>query len=153
MKLKMTENNGIIALVVTGTRQEIIIVEENGCLTIEMVNVTPEQAQEEQRMQEEVTADMPVIEEESTVEECTIEEDTPPKGNNLFEKLAALRKSLATIEKVPPYLIFHDKTLHEMADKMPTSIQDMSLIPGVGQAKLEKYGTVFLDAIGKGGAA
>ena len=60
MKLKMKEMGGAVALVVTGARQEIIIVEENGCFTVEMVNVAPEQAQE-QETHVEVTADMPVV--------------------------------------------------------------------------------------------
>jgi len=143
MKLKMTENNGTIALVVTGTRQELIITEENGCFVIEMVNTpsapahTPTPVAEPVQVEE--TADIP-----------TVEDDAPPQGNNLFETLVALRKSLSTIEKVPPYLIFHDKTLHEMADKMPTIMQDMANISGVGQAKLEKYGPVFLEAINEG---
>jgi len=133
MKLKMTQHNGAIALVVTGTRQEIIITEENGCFVVEMVGTTPMPAPTLVHVQEE---------HEETVDTPTVEE-----GNNLYETLVALRKSLATIEKVPPYLIFHDKTLREMADKMPVIMQDMANISGVGQAKLEKYGPAFLEAI------
>jgi len=146
MKLKMTENNGTIALIVTGTRQEIIITEENGCFVLEMANTAPSAPANApvpvtvQEEHEEI-ANIPAVEEESTIE------DAPPQDNSLFEKLVALRKSLATIEKIPPYLIFHDKTLREMADKMPVIIQDMANISGVGQAKLEKYGPVFLEAI------
>jgi len=65
----------------------------------------------------------------------------------LFRKLVSLRKSLAVANEVPPYLIFHDKTLHEMVDKMPIDMQAMGHISGVGQAKLEKYGPIFLDVI------
>jgi len=67
----------------------------------------------------------------------------------LLEKLAALRKSIAIADGVQPYLIFHNKTLQEMADKMPANMQEMGKIQGVGQAKLEKYGSAFLDAIRK----
>ena len=157
MKLKMTQHNGAMMLTVSGAQQQLIITEENGCFVVEMVNTAPSApanvpvpvtVQEEH---EEIT-DIPAVEEESTIKEVVVEESAPPQGNSLFEKLVALRKSLATIEKIPPYLIFHDKTLHEMADKMPVIIQDMANISGVGQAKLEKYGPVFLEAI-NGGAA
>ena len=44
-------------------------------------------------------------------------------------------------------MIFHDKTLHEMIDKMPVDMLSMGCISGVGQAKLQKYGSAFLEAI------
>jgi len=72
--------------------------------------------------------------------------------DGLFKKLVLLRKSLAIANEVPPYLIFHDKTLHEMVDKLPMNMQDMGHISGVGQAKLEKYGPLFLDAINSSAA-
>jgi len=145
MKLKMTQHNGVMMLTVSGAQQQLIITEENGCFVVEMANTDstpvhpPKPAPIAEPVQVEETADIP-----------TVEDDAPPQDNNLYEKLVALRKSLATIEKVPPYLIFHDKTLHEMADKMPTIMQDMANISGVGQAKLEKYGPVFLEAINGG---
>jgi len=145
MKLKMTQHNGAMMLTVSGVQQQLIITEENGCFVIEMVNAdsAPANAPVLVHVQEEheETVDTPAVDEESTIE------DVPPQDNSLYEKLVALRKSLATIEKIPPYLIFHDKTLREMADKMPVIIQDMANISGVGQAKLEKYGPVFLEAI------
>ena len=151
MKMKMTQHNGTMVLTVSGARQQLIITEEDGCFVIEMVNTAP--TLEPVHVQAPATPSAPVhtstpapVQEEITVIPA-VEEDTTPQGNSLFEKLVALRKSLATIEKIPPYLIFHDKTLHEMADKMPTIIQDMANISGVGQAKLEKYGPVFLEAI------
>jgi len=143
MKLKMTQHNGAMMLTVSGAQQQLIITEEDGCFVIEMVNTdsapahTPTPAP--------VAVHVPAQKETAAIP--AVEDDAPLQGNNLFEKLVALRKSLATIEKIPPYLIFHDKTLHEMADKMPTIMQDMANISGVGQAKLEKYGPVFLEAI------
>jgi len=148
MKLKMIEHNGAVKLIVAGTRQKLIIMEECGCFVVEMVNTSsapthmPTPASVAEHVQVEETTDMPAVE-----GECTIK-DTPTQGNNgLFEKLAALRTSLATIGKVPPYLVFHDKTLREMAAKMPANMQAMGNISGVGQAKLEKYGPAFLEAI------
>jgi ATP-dependent DNA helicase RecQ len=66
---------------------------------------------------------------------------------NLFEHLRALRKSLASEQGVPPFVVFSDKTLHEMARFLPATKIDLLNISGVGEAKLDKYGEQFLYAI------
>jgi ATP-dependent DNA helicase RecQ len=48
---------------------------------------------------------------------------------------------------VPPYVIFHDSTLREMAELKPTSLASLSRVSGVGEAKLQKYGAAFVSAI------
>ncbi len=65
----------------------------------------------------------------------------------LFVKLKALRLSIAKEQNVPPYVVFHDKTLIDMAGKRPVTLLDMSVIQGVGQSKLDKYGQDFLDVV------
>ncbi len=60
-----------------------------------------------------------------------------------FEKLRELRTKLAKEAKVPPYVIFSDKTLGQMAKQLPMNEEDFLQISGVGQMKLEKYGEVF----------
>jgi len=65
----------------------------------------------------------------------------------LFEKLRKLRMSIAKQRDIPPYVIFSDKTLHEMAAKCPQSRKEMLHITGVGQVKLQQYGTRFANAI------
>ena len=65
----------------------------------------------------------------------------------LFERLRALRKRLAAEAGVPPYVIFHDKTLALMARRRPTSLAALLGISGVGQAKLERYGEAFVAEI------
>lgn len=70
------------------------------------------------------------------------------KGN-LFEKLRLMRRELAIKAKLPPYMIFSDATLIEMAQKKPISLDDMSRIKGVGEFKLNKYGSEFLNVIKK----
>jgi ATP-dependent DNA helicase RecQ len=65
----------------------------------------------------------------------------------LFERLRTLRKRLAVEQAVPPYVIFHDKTLALMARRRPLSLEALLGISGVGQAKLEKYGEAFLEEI------
>ena len=65
----------------------------------------------------------------------------------LFAKLRKLRKAIADEEDVPPYVVFNDATLIEMAEMIPTSHGELLAVNGVGQRKLEKYGNVFLDVI------
>ncbi len=65
----------------------------------------------------------------------------------LFEALRTLRLELSREQGVPPYVIFHDRTLREMAQCRPGSLQQMSLISGVGEAKLARYGERFLALI------
>ncbi|HEY0939444.1 MAG TPA: DNA helicase RecQ [Steroidobacter sp.] len=65
----------------------------------------------------------------------------------LFDRLRALRKRLADQSGVPPYVIFHDATLREMARRAPANLEEFAAIPGVGQAKLARYGELFTDEI------
>ncbi len=65
----------------------------------------------------------------------------------LFEDLRELRRAIATEQEVPPYVIFHDKTLAAMALHRPVDEGGFLQISGVGQAKLERYGEKFLAVI------
>ncbi len=65
----------------------------------------------------------------------------------LFAKLKHLRKAIAEEDQVPPYVVFNDATLADMASKLPTTYADMLDVSGVGQTKLERYGSQFLTAI------
>ncbi|MCF4166163.1 DNA helicase RecQ [Zavarzinia compransoris] len=65
----------------------------------------------------------------------------------LFAALRALRLELARDQGVPPYVIFHDTTLQELARRRPTDRFGFSQIPGVGEAKLERYADRFIEAI------
>lgn len=69
------------------------------------------------------------------------------KSNSIFERLRKVRLDLAREEKVPPYLIFSDRTLVEMCQKMPANEAEMLEISGVGTHKLQKYGDAFLSVI------
>ena len=71
----------------------------------------------------------------------------------LFARLVALRKELAVSANVPPYVVFNDKTLREMAACLPSDLTELGSISGVGQVKLEKYGSRFLEIINGKGAA
>jgi ATP-dependent DNA helicase RecQ len=67
----------------------------------------------------------------------------------LFEHLRALRKRLADEHGLPPYVVFHDATLREMAERRPLTLPQFAELPGVGQAKLARYGELFIAAIGQ----
>ena len=65
----------------------------------------------------------------------------------LFEKLKEARQAMAKKRRVPAYVIFHDKTLVELADKRPQSFEEMLEINGIGESKLKKFGQTLLDVI------
>ena len=65
----------------------------------------------------------------------------------LFEALRARRRALAAEAGVPPYVIFHDSTLREMAELKPATRDALAGISGVGAAKLERYGPAFLEVV------
>ena len=65
----------------------------------------------------------------------------------LFQALREKRTEIAHAQNLPPYVIFHDKTLIELAAARPGSRSQMAKIPGVGEAKLDRYGDVFLAVV------
>jgi ATP-dependent DNA helicase RecQ len=70
-----------------------------------------------------------------------------PDGDPLFEALRACRRDVAKEAGLPPYVIFHDSTLREMAAVKPTSLAALSRVSGVGEVKLARYGEAFVGAI------
>ncbi len=68
---------------------------------------------------------------------------------DLFEILRDLRKRLANTKNIPPYIIFHDSSLKEMATKLPRNLLEFRTIYGVGKKKLDQYGEVFIIEIDK----
>ena len=92
----------------------------------------------------------------SLPEEAPIHHSSPISGTaipddrfeeELFRTLTLLRRQLAEKQRVPPYVIFNDKSLREMAQKLPEDFDSFRSISGVGKSKLEKYGRIFLDTI------
>jgi len=69
------------------------------------------------------------------------------EDRQFWEMLRAKRKQLAVEQGVPPYVIFSDVTLMEILNQRPLNLQQMGLISGIGEFKLEKYGDVFLSLI------
>lgn len=74
-----------------------------------------------------------------------------PVGDPLFDALRAKRRELAEEAGVPPYVIFHDATLREMAAVRPATLAALSQITGVGSRKLDAYGDAFLAVLRSSG--
>ena len=73
--------------------------------------------------------------------------DTLDYDSGLFEELRALRRRIASEKRVPPYVVFGDATLQQMAYYIPQSHESLSRISGVGAVKLQQYGDDFLSVI------
>ena len=73
--------------------------------------------------------------------------DLPPADPDLFQRLRALRRSLADAEGVPAYIVFSDAVLARMAATRPTDEAGLLAVPGVGPAKLARYGEAFLRVL------
>lgn len=73
-----------------------------------------------------------------------------PENAPLLSRLKSLRLAIAQELGVPAYTVFHDRTLIELAERRPDSLDKLSSVHGVGAAKLEKFGRRFLDAIAAG---
>jgi ATP-dependent DNA helicase RecQ len=73
----------------------------------------------------------------------------PPEAKQLFEELRKVRKRLADEQGVPPYVVFSDKTLVELSDIQPATPEEMLAITGIGEVKLDRYATPFLEAIAR----
>ena len=84
----------------------------------------------------------------------------PPSGGEMtdeaiarFDALRQWRLETARLAELPPYVIFHDRTLAEIAQRRPTSLDNLAAVPGIGPAKLDRYGSdllLVLDAAAAG---
>ena len=68
----------------------------------------------------------------------------------LFERLRVLRKSIADREGVPAYIVFSDAVLRQLALRRPRAPEELLGVPGIGPAKLERYGAAFLELLFEG---
>ena len=73
--------------------------------------------------------------------------DEPQYDKELFELLRTMRKEIADRAGVPPFVIFHDRTLVELAAHRPESLDTLLEIHGVGKSKCEKYGDEILETV------
>ena len=75
--------------------------------------------------------------------------DLEPPMQARFAALRALRAELAKAQGVPPYVVFHDSTLRAIAAAAPRTTAELARLPGIGAAKLARYGAAVLDALAK----
>jgi ATP-dependent DNA helicase RecQ len=78
---------------------------------------------------------------------ATTDRELTPDEEALFQRLRELRKELADRQGVPAYIVFSDKVLVEIAVRRPSGPAELLAVPGVGPAKLERYGDTFLTAV------
>ena len=76
--------------------------------------------------------------------------DLSPGEQLIFERLRDLRLEIARELGIPPYMVFHDRTLQEMAQDAPETVEELLCITGVGEKKAEQYGAAFIAAIAEG---
>jgi ATP-dependent DNA helicase RecQ len=87
------------------------------------------------------------------------ERDRPSRGSriekeswegvdrDLFERLRSIRLEVARSRNVPPYVIFHDTTLRDLARRRPTTLGELRAVYGIGERKAEELGPIFVEAI------
>ncbi len=85
--------------------------------------------------------------EKKQVKKASISVIENTEEEKIFEALRALRSELSRSYNIAPYIIFHDKTLIEMAKEKPTTKEDLLKISGINEAKANKYGDAFLEVL------
>lgn len=111
------------------------ILDENTVVTMKLAKEQPKKSQAEKKTKKSRF-------QAGTAGSALSEDDEP-----LFQRLRTLRLELAREEKVPPYIVFSDKTLVHMCILKPKTKEEMLKVSGVGEHKYGKYGERFLDAI------
>ena len=80
----------------------------------------------------------------------SVEPSSSPAAEDRFQALRQLRAQLAKEQNVPPYVIFHDAHLRDIAEHAPATLEELAQVKGVGTAKLARYGEAVLEALGEG---
>ncbi|HLX13386.1 MAG TPA: DNA helicase RecQ [Bacteroidota bacterium] len=89
-----------------------------------------------------------LLTQESEEDIAELRESSGERHNRkLFDELRAVRKAIADGDNVPPYIVFSDASLEEMATLYPQTLEQMRGIKGVGDTKLRRYGAMFIEAI------
>jgi len=85
-----------------------------------------------------------------TAQRQATETELPPSAEAVFGRLRAWRTATAKELGMPPYVIFHDSTLRQIAASPPSTLAELALINGVGETKLARYGQQILDILADG---
>ncbi len=129
-----TDAEGIGSLILTEKSREVL----NGEVTLEL-RKNPLRAPGGGRKKSKKSVPAALLAEDGALAD--------PEAAARFERLRELRLKLAKEAEVPPYVVFHDKTLAAMAALRPRDESELMAISGVGEAKLERWGAAFLAAL------
>ncbi|WP_406658266.1 DNA helicase RecQ [Methanolobus sp. ZRKC2] len=119
----------------------------NGKQTVTLTTVTTDVSEVEEIEKELPEEAMLFTESKVKASPTYTSKSTSKKENELFARLKQLRKTMAELQDVPPYVVFADTSLKQMASKKPGNREEMLKITGVGEYKLKKYGDIFLKEI------
>ncbi len=127
----------------------MIYCENNSCRRKNILNYLGESFLEDNCRGCDICLNIPDIEEEITDRKLIIKKavENIPFEKILFEKLRILRKKIANEKNIPPFIIFGDVSLREMATYLPRNKEEFLEINGVGQKKLNDFGNLFLEII------
>jgi ATP-dependent DNA helicase RecQ len=75
--------------------------------------------------------------------------ESTPESQSLFDALRSWRAAEAKAQRIPPYVIFHDAVLRDIAAVRPLTVEELGQIKGVGASKMQRYGTAVLAIIGR----
>ena len=142
-KLRQVMNHLLLKEYLSVTNDEYAIVK----LTQKAAAVLNEDETILMKMAKEEAAVSEVKENRKTKKSSSVALDLSKADEELFEKLRTLRIKIAKEEKVPPYIVFSDKTLIHMSVQKPKNREEMLLVSGVGTFKYDKYGERFLEIL------
>lgn len=142
-KLRQVMNHLLLKEYLSVTNDEYAIVK----LTQKAAAVLNEEETILMKMAKEEAAVSGVKENRKTKKSSSVALDLSKADEELFEKLRTLRIKIAKEEKVPPYIVFSDKTLIHMSVQKPKNREEMLMVSGVGTFKYDKYGERFLEIL------
>lgn len=143
-KLRRVMNHLLLQGYLTSTNDEYAVVK----LTEKSLRVLADEETVEMKMAKEEEHPAKVTKEKKRTKGLPADMEFTEKEERLFERLRELRMNIAREEKVPPYIVFSDKTLIHMCAAKPATKEEMLEVSGVGEFKFEKYGERFLACIG-----
>jgi superfamily II DNA helicase RecQ len=135
---------------------KIAIIQDSGKVSVEVLSIEKEVQEVKVVETVEAVQDIEVVQKIQAVHKVEPQIQSKPlseavtkevSSDLLFQRLVSLRREIAKEVMLPPYIIFHDTSLKDMASKLPLDLEAMKSISGVGQAKLDKYGSRFIEAI------
>ena len=148
--LVITDKDGSIAVSITDAsiiKEEISLPEQKSQEVPEAASPSEQEALKAASPPKQEAPKAASPPEQKVLTAVSVTEAEKSSSDVLFGKLSALRKRIAADAKLPAYTIFQDKSLHAMCEALPQDIQALKAIHGVGEARLAKYGHMFIEAI------